>query len=101
MKNKNVIGIVFSICSAVFYILAIIGFSSGAGTEMSAVWLCLGSAFLCSGTVFNRRANEEDEKKEGTDEETLEDIDGEVAEEVDEDGVEDADGDVSEDETEV
>ena len=94
--KKNVIGIVFSICSAVFYILAIIGFSSGAGTEMSAVWLCLGSAFLCIGTVFSRRANEE-EKKEGTDEEALEDVDGEVIEEVDED----ADKDVSEDETEV
>ena len=98
--KKNVIGTVFSICSAVFYILAIIGFSSGAGTEMSAVWLCLGSAFLCIGPVFSRRANEE-EKKEGTDEETLEDIVGEVAEEVDEDAVKDADGDVSEDETEV
>ena len=98
--KKNVIGTVFSICSAVFYILAIIGFSSGAGTEMSAVWLCLGSAFLCIGPVLSRRANEE-EKKEGTDKETLEDIDGEVAEEVDEDAVEDTDGDVSEDETEV
>lgn len=98
--KKNVIGTVFSICSAVFYILAIIGFSSGAGTETSAIWLCLGSAFLCIGTVFSRRANEE-EKKEGTDEEALEDIDGEVIEEVDEDAVEDADGDVSEDETEV
>ena len=95
--KKNVIGTVFSICSAAFYILAIIGFSSGAGTEMSAVWLCLGSAFLCIGTVFSRRANEEDEKMEGTDEETLEDVDGEVIEEVDED----ADKDVSEDETEV
>ena len=58
--KKNVIGTVFSICSAVFYILAIIGFSSGAGTEMSAVWLCLGSAFLNKSNENNDNENSEE-----------------------------------------
>ena len=83
--KKNVIGTVFSICSAVFYILAIIGFSSGAGTEMSAVWLCLGSAFLCIGTVFHRRTSEDEKKGEEVVEDAAEDVIDDEAEDVGED----------------
>ena len=63
MKKKNVLGIVLSLCSAAFYVLAIIGFSSAGDTATSAIWLCLGSSLLCISTVLHRRTSE-DEKKE-------------------------------------
>ena len=88
MKNKNIIGIVFSLCSAVFYILAIIGLSSGGNSSTSAIWLCFGSAFLCISTVFNRRMRD-DEKK-----------DAEKTGENAEDAADDAKSDASEDTTE-
>lgn len=85
MKKKNVLGIVLSLCSAAFYVLAIIGFSSGGYTATSAIWLCLGSALLCISTVLHRRESEDEKKGEEAVEDAAEDvIDGE-AEDVGED----------------
>ena len=85
MKKKNVLGIVLSLCSAAFYVLAIIGFSSGGGTGSSAVWLCLGSALLCTSTVFHGRESEDEKKGEEAVEDTAEDVIDDEAEDVSED----------------
>ena len=100
MKNKNVIGIVFSLCSAVFYVLAIIGFSSGSGTEFSAVWLCLGSALLCTSTVLNRRTNEDEKKDDEAVEDAHECADNDAHEDVAEDETVDIENDSDEESTE-
>ena len=60
MGKKN-IGPLFYILSAVFNILAIVMFAGDSG--MGPMWLCLGSSFLCLGTVFSRRAREGEEEK--------------------------------------
>lgn len=82
MKKKNVLGLVLSLCSAAFYVLAIIGFSSGGGTESSAVWLCLGSALLCISTIFHRRTSEDEKKGEEAVEDVAEDVIDDEAEDV-------------------
>ena len=99
MTNKNIIGIVFSLCSAVFYVLAIIGFSSGGGTESSAVWLCLGSAMLCTSTVLNRRTNEDEKKDDEAVEDVAEDVIDDEAEDVAEDEIVDVENDSDEEST--
>ena len=85
MKKKDVLRIVLSLCSAAFYVLAIIGFSSGGGTESSAVWLCLGSSLLCTSTVLHRRTSEDEKKGEEAVEDTAEDVIDDEAEDVGED----------------
>lgn len=85
MKNKNVLGIVLSLCSAAFYVLAIIGYSSGGGTASSAVWLCFGSALLCTSTVLHRRTSEDEKKGEEVVEDAVEDVIDDEAEDVGED----------------
>lgn len=85
MKKKNVLGIVLSLCSAAFYVLAIIGFSSGGGTGSSAVWLCLGSALLCTSTVLHRHTSEEEKKDDEAVEDAAEDVIDDEAEDVGED----------------
>ena len=53
MDKKNI---------GLFYVLSIVMFASG--RSMGPMWLCLGSSFLCLGTVLSRRAKEgADEKK--------------------------------------
>ena len=85
MKKKDVLRIVFSLCSAAFYVLAIIGFSSSGDTATSSIWLCLGSALLCISTVFHRRTSEEEQKGEEAVEDTAEDVIDDEAEDVVED----------------
>lgn len=85
MKKKNVLGIVLSLCSAAFYVLAIIGFSSSGDTATAAIWLCLGSALLCISTVFHRRESEDEKKGEEAVEDVAEDVIDDEAEDVGED----------------
>ena len=85
MKRKNVLGIVLSLCSAAFYVLAIIGYSRGGDTATSAIWLCLGSALLCISTVFHRRTSEDEKKGEEAVEDVAEDVIDDEAEDVGED----------------
>ena len=60
MEKKN-IGLLFYVGAAVFYVLSIVMFAGDSG--MGPMWLCLGSSFLCLGTVFSRRAREGEEEK--------------------------------------
>ena len=85
MKKNNVLGIVLSLCSAAFYVLAIIEYSSGGDTGSSAVWLCLGSALLCTSTVLHRRTSEDKKKGEEAVEDAVEDVIDDEAEDVGED----------------
>lgn len=85
MKKKDVLRIVLSLCSAAFYVLAIIGYSSGGDTATSAIWLCLGSALLCISTIFHRRTSEDEKKGEEAVEDTAEDVIDDEAEDVGED----------------
>lgn len=62
MKKKN-IGLLFYLLSAVFNVMAIVMFSSGNESGTGAMWLCLGSAFLCLGTALSRRKKEEEKKE--------------------------------------
>ncbi len=55
-KNKSSL---FCIASFFFYIASIIGFVSGDSNSMSIVWLCLGSSFLCLGSVHMKKENDE------------------------------------------
>ena len=100
MKKKNVLGIVLSLCSATFYVLAIIGFSSGGDTATAAIWLCLGSALLCISTVFHRRTSEDEKKGEEAVEDMAEDVIDDEAEDVIDDEAEDVSEDKEEENAE-
>lgn len=54
--------------AACFYASAIINFIFSDDNAMGVVWLCLGSAMLCFGSVqFNKLKNSNDEKQEMSD----------------------------------
>ena len=70
MKNKKTYRMVSTLnylSSVCFYIAAIFGFVNG-NSGMATVYLCLGSAFLCLGTVWSNKANEKDGEKDKSDE---------------------------------
>lgn len=56
MGNKSL----YYLTCVLFYIVAIINFFNS-DTTTGAVWLCLGSVFLCFGTSSKRKNNENDD----------------------------------------
>lgn len=56
MGNKSL----YYLTCVLFYIVAIINFFNS-DTTTGAVWLCLGSAFLCLGTSSKQKNNENDD----------------------------------------
>lgn len=61
MKKYQNISIVYYLIAVACYICSIVWFcsdSSGLGT----MWLCIGSANLCLGTVFLKKSKGEEEK---------------------------------------
>ena len=56
MGNKSL----YYLTCVLFYIVAIINFFNS-DTTTGAVWLCLGSVFLCLGTSSKRKNNENDD----------------------------------------
>lgn len=63
-KNRK-IAIIYYLAAAVCYICAVIWFC-GSNTSLGTVWLCIGSANLCLGSVWMKRSsdaeNQENEK---------------------------------------
>lgn len=49
-ENKRSINL-FYLSAVLFYLASIITFIVGNGNSMGIVWMCLGSAFLCFGSV--------------------------------------------------
>lgn len=56
MDNKSL----YYLTCVLFYIVAIINFFNS-DTTTGAVWLCLGSVFLCLGTSSKQKNNENDD----------------------------------------
>lgn len=56
MGNKSL----YYLTCVLFYIVAIINFLNS-DTTTGAVWLCLGSTFLCLGTSSKQKNNENDD----------------------------------------
>ena len=47
-----------------FYAAAAINFLGGRNTSMGVIWLCLGSAMLCLGSVWMNKTKKKDDKTE-------------------------------------
>ena len=58
MKKGIRKSILFYIASVLFYIASIIGFINGDANSMAIVWLCLGSSFLCLGSMHRKKEND-------------------------------------------
>lgn len=58
MKKEKIRSICFYIVSVLFYLAAIISFVEGNDNSMGVVWLCLGSSFLCLGSVHKKQEND-------------------------------------------
>lgn len=56
MGNKSL----YYLTCVLFYVVAIINFFNS-DTTTGAVWLCLGSVFLCLGTSSKQKNNENDD----------------------------------------
>ena len=65
-KEYKVSSTLFYLASVLFYISAIIIFVGGNHNSMAVVWLCLGSSFLCFGSLHKKKADEseKDSKQE-------------------------------------
>ena len=57
--NKSIL---FYIASVLFLVASVIGFTSGNENSMAIVWLCLGSSFLCLGSIHKKKENNTDDK---------------------------------------
>lgn len=61
MKNYRTIAIIFYLCAAAFYILAVIGIFDASQSGMEITWLCVGSMWLCLGSVYINKSKHEDD----------------------------------------
>ena len=57
--NKSIL---FYIASVLFFIASAIGFTSENENSMAIIWLSLGSAFLCLGSIYKKKENNTDDK---------------------------------------
>ena len=67
MDNFKLSSTLFYIAAVLFYLSALINLISGSHTSTTIVWLCLGSSFLCFGSLYSNRAKktkEDGEKKD-------------------------------------
>lgn len=62
MKTDKVSGTLFYVAAVLFYLSATIHFVGG-NRSSGVVWMALGSAFLCMGSVFANKKSENDEEK--------------------------------------
>lgn len=64
MKTNKVSGTLFYVAAVLFYLAAIINFA-GSDRSSGVIWLALGSAFLCLGSMYARKAkkSKNDEEK--------------------------------------
>ncbi|MBQ2865842.1 MAG: hypothetical protein IJE90_04925 [Clostridia bacterium] len=58
MKNLKVSSTMFFIAAVLFNLAAVITFFSGNHNSTAVIWLCLGSTFLCLGTVYSKKSTE-------------------------------------------
>jgi len=63
MNKNKVSSILYYIASILFYITAILYYTGG-NTGMGVVWLCLGSTNLCLGSVYAKKAREDNKGSE-------------------------------------
>ena len=68
MKSNNTIAIIFYLCAAVFYLLAVINIFDKTTRGMGVIWLCLGSMWLCLGSVYLNKSRNKDDDSDHDDE---------------------------------
>ena len=63
-KNKTN-SILYYICSVLWYLAAILKFATGNNNSLGFVYICLGSSFLCLGSMHVKEAkdNNDDDNK--------------------------------------
>lgn len=62
MKKEKIIFICFIVASMCYYVISIVNYFNKNKTG-AAIFLCLGSTFLCLSTIYqNRHDNDSDEK---------------------------------------
>lgn len=64
MNKKRIISLLMYVAAIIFYTVCIISFATGDDSSNRAVWLSLGSAFLCLGSVFISRAGHDENDDE-------------------------------------
>ena len=62
-ENKNNFKLLY-FSAALFYIASVISFVTGNENSLGVMWLGLGSAFLCFGSVALKKANESKEEED-------------------------------------
>ena len=64
MKKYKLISTLFYVAAVLYYLAAIITFVSGNHNSTGIMWLCLGSAILCFGSVFLNKSKDNDNDAE-------------------------------------
>ena len=64
-KEYKISSTLFYVSAVLFYLAAIINIVGGNNTSMSIVWLCLGSTFLCVGSLHSKKSKESNDDKDG------------------------------------
>lgn len=64
MKNYKTISTIYYLCAVVFYLVALIIMLSSDQNGMGITWMCLASVWLSLGSVYRRKAQNDDSSKE-------------------------------------
>ena len=64
MKKYKLTSTLFYVAAVLYYLAAIITFVSGNNNSTGIMWLCLGSTFFCLGSVYSKKAKEDDNDKD-------------------------------------
>ena len=64
MNNKKSLMFIFFVGAIGAYITAALNFIGGHNTSLGVIWLCLGSAMLCFGSIELNKMNKKDEDKD-------------------------------------
>lgn len=68
MKNYKTGSTLYFIASLLWYLVALLEFTSGNNNNNGTIYLCLGSAFVCLGSMYAKKAKDnnrdDDEKNE-------------------------------------
>lgn len=62
--NNKITSTLLYVSASLYYLSAIINFAVGNHNSTAVLWLCLGSTFLCLGSVYSKKSEENKDSKD-------------------------------------
>ncbi len=66
MKKEKLTIVLCFVASLLFYVAAAVSHFTSSDTSMTVIWICLGSTFMCLGSVQKNKLDKDEKTKEKT-----------------------------------